>query len=198
MNVEKRVVQLREEISRRLGETRQLRERSASLMSGGSLDEGIAASEKAAATDRAVGVLRGKLQALLPDLVQERLGKAVPALEDREREQLAALEAERKQAEEDFREFFRGWNRLLNTALGKTVAAQLFGDFARRIVHAGRPAVLADPPVYKLALQQHETARRVGIENAASAERSQLAERIRGEVGALATVDAEAATEVPA
>ena len=183
-NIEQQILQLRKEIGKRTREAANLRQKADQQIAGGAVDEGIQTGVRAAATENAIGVLRGKLAQLLPALVDERLRSASPAIDQRASERVAALAKEAKTAADSFLVFFRSWNGLQDNELGKAVATQLLGNFSTAVLSA------ATDRIYLIAIGRQQAVRQGAIDSAAGRERQAIEQRIRADVAALGVVDA--------
>ncbi len=186
-NIENQVKQLRVEIGRRVREAGQLREHADVLITDGDTDKGVDQSARAAAVERSIDVLRGKLQALLPGLVDERYRAAAPVIAEQVKKRLLALAEEAKRAAENFRAFFAGWDGLLDTGIGQSVATQLLGNFGGAIRSA------ATDRIYLIAIERRQVALQAVIDADAEKQRATLRERIRAAVDAVEAQEARTA-----
>ena len=184
MGIEQKVEGLRAEIGKRMRDAALLREKAAACMAQDEVDKSITARARAQATDEAVEILRDRLAAHLPALVEERFAAAVPEIEEQKRKRLEVLDEEAKNAGTSFRAFFSAWNKLQCTSLGTDVATQLLGDFQPRIHNA------ATDRIYSIAIDRRAELRRKQIGLALERELAAVRSRIRSEVEKLNVVDA--------
>ncbi len=172
MSIESKLEKLRGEVAKRTEEAGRLRAKAARQFSEGDADPSVDTETRAAALERAVGLLQEEQRRLAATLQAERVQAALAEVDGRREKARVALREEAERALAAWRKFFEAWNALVSTRIGQRSAAQLLGDFHQRLVSAAK----VSPKAVEIGLQIEEQA----VEAAANVQRAEVS-RTQGE-----------------